>query len=310
MRIKPLLAASVLILSTSLLAGCTTASPQPSSTTTAPTSTKPTATAATADGKLPGDTAVGSRQYITDAAGKYETVELAPNASALDPKLWSSVEPSAKKIFSTTEIDSGVKYAFEFAVNQGLDSIALDGNEKGWVAWKRDVAPKYIFSGARSDILADNPIPSGHIDRSLVIYNDEANVFPTLVRDGKPRFSEIAYEPKSAVISGDTVTSGKYKGLKFLGVTAVINAKARATNAQIKASALALNKGSKAATEAQLLQDYPSLKDGKQISNVTMRYAFAYYLVQDEGKWQIGGFQVKPDYDIFGRDLSSAPATN
>jgi hypothetical protein len=160
--------------------------------------------------------AAGSGNKVTDARGEYERLTLPEDSTAYAYDASLNDASVAELGFTDADADSAQKYAMQFALEQVLDSSALDTGPDGYSKWLAEEAPKYF----NNDIVTKAETDVGN---DIIVSNKRPGEIPELIRDGRPRASKVA-------LSVTRIYADSYDGSNFIAVEAEYSIDYRASD--------------------------------------------------------------------------------
>lgn len=213
---------------------------------------------------------------VTDEYGTYEQTTIAPDAPAM--KLARKyVTAGATSTWSDADLLSAQQFVVKFAVEEGMDSTALD-NRDAWTQWQTD--HKSTFDPSEYQSMVVTPDSSGS-DRASVINNDLITkgqtipLNPVMTRDGGPRVQEEKL--RVSKVDGGTRDSEKYVDV-YISAAAIY--RTPAANAYDRLKAL----GQSDIASQQLI-------DGTGTVPWDMNVSFTYDVVKSGDGWVLSGDQ-------------------
>jgi hypothetical protein len=215
-----------------------------------------------------------------DSLGTYALVTINPDDESLVLDKTQHDSTIAEAGWTDEDILSAQKWVVEFAVEQGLDSIALDTDD-GWERWKTEEASKYLAPEWMSMVESEEDV-SENSDRSAMIFNNPNGNQPNLVREEGARLDkgEISVTKVSAFDIEQT-------GLPAIVFNLSASVSYRISDEEYLKSYKESNPDS---SEEEILAQLPDLADGKSQALPPVVFEFTYAVEKVGDTWGLVGF--------------------
>jgi hypothetical protein len=226
----------------------------------------------------------GEPVTVTDSLGTYTNITVNPEDESLTlDKSKHDAEVTAYG-WSDEDLLSAQQWVVKFAIEQGIDSIAVDTDD-GWERWKAEEASKYI-APEWMNMIAPDATHGDNSDRPSIIFNNSNNKNEDLLRgDTRAAHGEVSVTKVTSFPIQET-------GTQSLGYTIKASVAYKVSDESLLASYKANNPDK---TEKEIIAENPFLVDGKVQTFPEVTFDFDYYVQKVGDSWGLSGYNTKWD---------------
>lgn len=239
--------------------------------------------------------AKGKPVTVTDSLGTYTNITVNPEDESLTLDKSKYDAEVAAYGWSDEDLLSAQQWVVKFAVEQGIDSIAVDTDD-GWERWKAEEASKFIAPEWMS-MIAPEATNGVNSDRPSIIFNNGNNGNEDLLRgDTRAARGEVSVEKVTSFPIEET-------GAQSLGYNIKASVAYKVSDESLLAS-YKLNNPEK--TEKEIIAENPFLVDGEVQTFPEITFDFDYYVQKVGDSWGLSGYTT--NWDLGAVDETAAEA--